>query len=190
MSHYTVAVITEQKPTEEQIEEILAPFDEGLSVEPYISYPYETVKEELRKNFCNPAEEPDEIEMLHALEDDDIEKIREINEEWNYYEDIDENGNAISTYNPNSKWDWYEIGGRWRNFLNGEKSVRLSEHPKDRNCYAVLTPDGKWHESGRMWWWGFSMASKEEQDAWPENYWKIINSFPKDYYITVVDCHI
>ena len=27
------------------------------------------------------------------------------------------NGNELSTYNPNSKWDWYEIGGRWRNLL-------------------------------------------------------------------------
>ena len=27
------------------------------------------------------------------------------------------NGNELSTYNPNSKWDWYSIGGRWRNLL-------------------------------------------------------------------------
>ena len=27
------------------------------------------------------------------------------------------NGNELTTYNPNSKWDWYDIGGRWRNSL-------------------------------------------------------------------------
>lgn len=27
------------------------------------------------------------------------------------------NGNELSTYNPNSKWDWYSVGGRWRNSL-------------------------------------------------------------------------
>ena len=27
------------------------------------------------------------------------------------------NGNHLTTYNPNSKWDWYSIGGRWRNLL-------------------------------------------------------------------------
>ena len=27
------------------------------------------------------------------------------------------NGNELSTYNPNSKWDWYSVGGRWRNLL-------------------------------------------------------------------------
>lgn len=26
-------------------------------------------------------------------------------------------GNELSTYNPNSKWDWYSVGGRWRNSL-------------------------------------------------------------------------
>ena len=30
---------------------------------------------------------------------------------------IDENGNLISTYNPDSKWDWYEVGGRWSGLL-------------------------------------------------------------------------
>lgn len=32
-------------------------------------------------------------------------------------EDIRENGELYSTYNPNSKWDWYDIGGRFRNQL-------------------------------------------------------------------------
>lgn len=27
------------------------------------------------------------------------------------------NGNHLTTYNPDSKWDWYSIGGRWRNLL-------------------------------------------------------------------------
>lgn len=29
---------------------------------------------------------------------------------------LDEDGDE-TTYNPNSKWDWYEIGGRWNNHL-------------------------------------------------------------------------
>lgn len=27
------------------------------------------------------------------------------------------NGNHLTTYNPNSRWDWYEVGGRWHNIL-------------------------------------------------------------------------
>ena len=29
---------------------------------------------------------------------------------------IKQNGDLLSTYNPNSKWDWYTIGGRWNNY--------------------------------------------------------------------------
>lgn len=31
------------------------------------------------------------------------------------------NGNHLTTYNPNSRWDWYSIGGRWRNLLLTKK---------------------------------------------------------------------
>ena len=57
MSHYAVAVI--HKDTQD-IDELLAPYDENIQVAPYILY---------------------------------------------------------STYNPNSKWDWYEKGGRWWGLL-------------------------------------------------------------------------
>ena len=30
---------------------------------------------------------------------------------------IDEEGNLLSTYNPKSKWDWYEIGGRFSDMI-------------------------------------------------------------------------
>lgn len=30
-----------------------------------------------------------------------------------YGNSLDADGNYLSTYNPNSKWDWYEVGGRW-----------------------------------------------------------------------------
>lgn len=32
-------------------------------------------------------------------------------------------GNELSTYNPNSKWDWYEIGGRWKDILLVRENV-------------------------------------------------------------------
>ena len=35
---------------------------------------------------------------------------------------IDEEGNILSTYNPDSKWDWYIVGGRWAGELKIKKS--------------------------------------------------------------------
>lgn len=32
-------------------------------------------------------------------------------------EGYDEEGNAISAGNPDAKWDWYSVGGRWSNML-------------------------------------------------------------------------
>lgn len=42
------------------------------------------------------------------------------------YEDseIDDQGNAISTYNPNSKWDWWVVGGRWSGELILKEEAR------------------------------------------------------------------
>ena len=32
-------------------------------------------------------------------------------------ENITADGGVLSTYNPNSKWDWYSVGGRWQGML-------------------------------------------------------------------------
>lgn len=32
-------------------------------------------------------------------------------------EELDEEGNVISAGNPDAKWDWYSVGGRWSNML-------------------------------------------------------------------------
>lgn len=46
MSHFTVAVITAKK---EKLEEMLAPYDEGLEVEPYIERTKKEIIEKARK---------------------------------------------------------------------------------------------------------------------------------------------
>ena len=37
-------------------------------------------------------------------------------------DELDEEGNRLSTYNPDSKWDWYVEGGRWPGQLKIKKS--------------------------------------------------------------------
>lgn len=101
MSHFTtIAIIPRdifekgEADTRRFIEEIMDPFCEHNEVEPY-KKPCYTCKGtkinalEYSRNFGEPCDEEDEC---------------------------DENGEYITTYNPDSKWDWYRIGGRW----NGE----------------------------------------------------------------------
>ena len=43
---------------------------------------------------------------------------------------MDEEGNILSTYNPESKWDWYSVGGRWGGELKIKKS-KVKEYGSD-----------------------------------------------------------
>ena len=57
-------------------------------------------------------------------------------------------------------------------------------------CYALLTPSGEWIEPGRYAWWLGTAAEKEENIDWPEKFNPILDSFPQDYKVTLIDCHI
>ena len=129
-------------------------------------------------------------------------------------------GKYLSTYNPDSKWDWWVIGGRWQGdldpdydstkdernysickYCNGTgdrpdleppewkkecngcnschgtgKSMNFTLAPHDEGNikpvseildyvpFAILTPDGRWHEEGKMGWWA---CVSNEQENWP-----------------------
>ena len=45
-------------------------------------------------------------------------------------EEFDENDNLLSTYNPNSKYDWYDIGGRF------SKQLKLKDGACVDQAYA------------------------------------------------------
>jgi len=40
---------------------------------------------------------------------------------------LDSEGNLLTTYNPNSKWDWFAIGGRWKNLLLLENKHKVNQ---------------------------------------------------------------
>lgn len=116
MSHYSVAVFTDSNTT---IDELLAPYDESLIVPNYKS------KEKLINSVrWHKAEDGSE------LSDEEL---------YNYAikyeapEDIRADGSVFSTYNPNSKWDWYQIGGRFY----GEIPLKSGEFVNDAQMCDV-----------------------------------------------------
>lgn len=133
MSHYTVAVITKTNPYEtNELRELLAPFDENIEVAPYISRTHEQIIEDAKKykdKWVEKIENEEDNEKLveyllspnytwmreylNAFSDEELFKI-EIKE---IKENINKDGDEYSTYNPDSKWDWYEVGGRWSGLL-------------------------------------------------------------------------
>jgi hypothetical protein len=102
MSHATVMVIG---PTSmEELETALAPFDEEISVDPYFSPIPDYLREKQKKG-----------ESLSEF-------AARLTSEWGEDHTVGEvNGvkvvGSMSTYNPIAKWDWYQVGGRWRGSL-------------------------------------------------------------------------
>ena len=45
--------------------------------------------------------------------------------EW--YDEVREDGAARSTYNPDSKWDWWTIGGRWEKQYRDRQGQKVSD---------------------------------------------------------------
>lgn len=132
MSHFTVAVITKDG----DYEKALAPFDENITVEPYVSKTVaqlvEHVKERKESHDRCVAEGRDDSwfdKHYGNVNWDDDKSIHEAYVKlWKDDEMFDEEGNELSTYNPKSKWDWYSLGGRWIGSLKlKEGSKRLKE---------------------------------------------------------------
>lgn len=144
MSHYSVLVIGEN------IEEQLARFNENLEIPRYVEY----TKEELIKKekesieqykngvYASYLEDPikyaqDATNQNHLkyLREDFPKKLTMSDEEIyelaiRYYdsEDIGPDGEVYSNYNPDSKWDWYQIGGRFGGEIAIKDGVEIDEY--------------------------------------------------------------
>ena len=117
MSHFTVLVITKDGDYEKALE----PFDESIEVLKYISRTKEDLIKECKdtkERYLNSTNENHKSwyensgwSKIDFTNDDTI--IKSYLEQFGNYDAYDKDGNEWSTYNPNSKWDWYSLGGRW-----------------------------------------------------------------------------
>ena len=180
MSHFLTLVFT--KNNGETVEELLAPFDEDIRVAPYVEYTKEQAVAAIRKFVPKAQDWTDDkcyVEMKKYFSDDMIQS----------------NGDLLSTYNPNSKWNWYCVGGRWDKFLKtikGEQVNTAYVNEVDWTGiipFAAITPDGKWFERG--------ITASENEDpnenltgAREEKFRTLVASLDKDTIVTVVDCHM
>lgn len=128
MSHFSVAVFTDENTT---VEDLLEPFYEGMEVDPYIAMTKEEVikngkdrinylkklyKEYMKDKRKYRREHFRNIKHLRFIKKVPImakwsnERIYKYETRFCNKEEISEDGGVYSTYSPNSKWDWYEIG--------------------------------------------------------------------------------
>lgn len=201
-------------------ESSLDPYCEDLEVEPYVAYTKEEAIDEVKRRHASDyewavkaLETTSTTEQQRKYAESIVEKGLFISYEdaweeaqkWGY--EIDEEENLLSRYNPDSRWDWYSIGGRWQSYLY------LKELDDDGNAVKVdqatfgeidwdymidngtipfcfVTEDGEWVEKGEMGWWGM-VSNETPSESWKETFKRYINSIKDpDCLVTAIDFHI
>lgn len=217
----------------------LAPFDETLEMPSYVEYTKQQLIDKGRKEIEEYRDGPyakylaDPVKYLadccnpqhaHYLVGDTESggfpaKLKWTDEQvyadqirWCEPGDIGADGEVYSTYNPQSKWDWWLIGGRWRDAWRlkpgatsglASQSSWASDAPKSghTDCsrladieadsigpsYAFLGLDGIWVAKGDMGWFGMS---RNEVDGWPGVFKAALAAVPADSWVVNVDAHI
>jgi hypothetical protein len=142
------------------VDNMMSPYDENKEMRPYKRYMSDEDIERMREHY--------EKKENKSLTDEDL---LEHMDSWNGRDGgIDKKGMYYwSTYNPDSKWDWYELGGRYPRKLKlkkGCKGDRGNEH------------------------WGFKMDDKFGSYTCKKCYhkWKH-NHLPKSHYKECPECH-
>lgn len=221
MSHFCVYVFHDKNTS---IDTLLAPYDENLVVEPYVEYTKEEAIAKVRKEiedykngpYAEYIKNPEEYEKKYKCTKKYIEFLKnEFPKKINWTDDqcyddmkeyydsdmIDKDGNLLSKYNPKSKWDWYEVGGRWCGGIPMKTNIKLEikscneckvsqiDMDKIDTPYAYVDTNGNWNERGEMGWFGISTNDKDK-DSWDDEFKKFINNQKKSTIVTLVDCHI
>lgn len=179
MSHFFTVILVppDKEDIRAAVTEMLTPFDENTQVEPYKK---RLTQESIDRMLAFYAEHPEHRDGLTL--DNVVGLLRKYHEAE---AGQDENGYYyVSTYNPKSQWDWWRIGGRYDgrvaavehdsengfNFDKAHESLDLNvrpvrDLPEDFTCWAILTPDGQWHQKAKMGWFG--MAANEDEGWLP-----------------------
>lgn len=152
MSHYTVGVILKKDVINKKVEEVVNMFEtetneivtnEERKVIEYDAIKYFTEEALLPYSENLPVKSYVDVTMEELKEEHKKHKNLSLEEYVNefYGCELTEKG-LISTYNPNSKWDWYVIGGRWAGSLiikNRPKNIKeISPYEDDSNSYAQI----------------------------------------------------
>jgi len=211
----------------EDPEDQLARYDENIEIDPHVIHEVDEINKRrfvdffLQKKSTNTPGKPTEADPYGEENwDDNIENIDDVFEDFYKQYGGDWNGNSWkkndegiweewSTYNPDSKWDWYELGGRWSGIIKlkegteGQKGragvfgneVGIDQAQKgditnidEIKTFAVVK-NGEWHENGKMGWFG-AVTDEKAKDEWDNEIENLLEDVSEDTLISIYDCHI
>ena len=208
MTHFTVGIIIPQETLPEIqtfIYRQMEPYDESITVDPYVCYSLDLAQTEIERDLRR-------MERIVQRQDPnyDLNKCREslarlrlttpedrYREYAQFHEHFNAQGEPLTTYNPDSKWDWWVVGGRWNGWITGNKcaspeSVEDNLAPVEQAIqrgvipHAIITPDGQWHEHGTLGWWAILLTENEDWNAQAR---EILSGYP-GHHLLIIDAHI
>jgi hypothetical protein len=206
MTHFTVGIIVAKG--EPNVESFVAgqmdPYYEHSEAEPYVCYSVQQAAADIASTIHRLELIISRNEPVYDLAKcrENLEQLRAMTPEQKYqeyikrHEDFNHRGEPISTYNPESKWDWYVIGGRWDGWITGQEAsgetvqanMATTEQAIERGIipHAIITPDGDWHERGHMGWWAMLIT---ENENWDTEAREILAGYP-GHSLIILDAHI
>lgn len=182
MHYLTYVFVPKHTDIEVAVTEALRPYGDGYEVQPW-------------KRYLD-AGEIGAMARCYKLPKRAIRKLAAQMEDWNGGTGgVDAKGlYAVLTYNPETKWDWYEVGGRWNRFLpdNKKTAQSLGKSAKLKNLlpHDFLTPDGVWHAKSRYvstGWLSGHIVHKSER-RWLEEFQHALTRYPR-HRVVCVDRH-
>lgn len=166
MSHFSVMVVTDEKPTDETLSKIMQPYHEfectGVD-DQYVQSVDRTeeAKAKYAEYLAESLDKPESfVEWVHgwygfSCVGPNVAIDRDGEHKYGYAR-IDESGNlveAIDRTNPNKKWDYWRVGGRWRAELQVKEGVA-----------SAVSSEPSWEWSNRPFPEGFDSACVADID--------------------------
>lgn len=207
MSHYICIAIPGRVGS---LESLMERYDENREVDPHMEPCYcrrarhrELIKAQLDSKFGEgyidklqrefprdgTQEEWKQVSGEYFRESDQLESAVQLPEANPECEDCNGSGECETTANPDAKWDWFQIGGRWSGEFGGKNITTVREIVAcGKIPFAIVTPNG-WFERGSMGWFGCVLEEKP-QSEWESEARRILESLDPDATAIVLDCHI
>ena len=182
MHYLTYVFIPQHRDIPKTVAAALRHFGDDYEVEPWERYIDESEIEAMAKHYG--------VSRL------DLDKLAGLMEDWNGGTGLVKKDGLYArlTYNPNGKWDWYEIGGRWDGMLSNNtalaRSLLRSPRLEKLLPHDYLTPDGKWHAKAEFistgWMQGHMVHTPEGR--WMKAFRRALKRWP-DHRVICVDRH-
>jgi len=126
--------------SEAEMEELMAPFQENK--EEFLDFCVGIGIQEAQADYDRVQKQVEETALdelpnyLQRYKRDGLpESLGEFVKCWHGYDVLAEDGSAWGyTGNPNAKWDWYQVGGRWKGYLFPDYNPEEDPVHK-RTCY-------------------------------------------------------